>query len=245
MITMRDFHREMSPYKMKHRHAEGQLFLLRKGLCNFTTASSAWLMTPYKPCWIPPNEVHETETLGHVEGTSFMIDENLCRRLPSSSFVMKGTNLILAVVDRLRTVTRSSLREGNLFEVLLDEIAEGEPDRLHLPLPRNQALRNLASAIYNHPNDRRSMEEWCTKLDIPGRTFIRRFKDETGLTFVDWRRRCRIVRAIAMMREGHGIDAIATKVGYHSASSFITSFRRMTGTSPHQFAIENQLRVGH
>jgi AraC-like DNA-binding protein len=47
-----------------------------------------------------------------------------------------------------------------------------------------------------------------------------------------------------MMRAGDGIDAIATKVGYDSASSFISSFRPMTKTSPHQFAIENQLRVG-
>lgn len=241
MFDVRQFQHGSGPYRMRHHHREGQLFVLSEGLCTFTTEDGEWLMTPGRPCWVPPHLVHETETLGPVAGASLFLDEILCGTLPRNASVLRAAPMLRAVIERLAALPSDSQRVRHLIPVLIDEIAAGEPEQLHLPIPRDPILRRLASDIAAAPHDKRGLEDWSDVLGMPNRTLVRRFKDETGLTFVDWRRRARIMRAVVMMQEGQDIGAIATAVGYESASAFITSFRTATGSSPRQFAMEHHL----
>jgi len=50
-----------------------------------------------------------------------------------------------------------------------------------------------------------------------------------------WRRRARILAAVAMLAEGESVTRVAVTVGYASPSSFVAAFRSELGSSPREF----------
>jgi len=70
------------------------------------------------------------------------------------------------------------------------------------------------------------------------RTFIRRFRDATGLTPLDYVHALRLEEAKQMLETGDGsIEAIANEVGYEDTSFFGRLFRRKVGMTPAQYRL--------
>ena len=58
---------------------------------------------------------------------------------------------------------------------------------------------------------------------------------ETGLSFGRWRQRLHTTLAIQRMARGASVQQVASELGYGSASSFVTMFRKALGTSPARY----------
>jgi transcriptional regulator GlxA family with amidase domain len=70
------------------------------------------------------------------------------------------------------------------------------------------------------------------------RTFIRRFRDATGLTPLDYVHALRLEEAKQMLETGDlSVEAIANEVGYEDASFFGRLFRRKIGVTPAQYRL--------
>ena len=82
-------------------------------------------------------------------------------------------------------------------------------------------------------------QAWAQRLGASSRTITRTFAAETGLGFNRWVTTARIQYAITLIGLGHEIYDAAAEVGYASASSFTTAFKRITGTTPAQFRAES------
>lgn len=77
-----------------------------------------------------------------------------------------------------------------------------------------------------------SMEEVAADFHVTPRTLRRRL-DEEGVTFRDLTLEVRRQLAESMLAEGAlTMQDIATRLGYRDVSSFITAFRRSTGSTP-------------
>jgi AraC-like DNA-binding protein len=63
-------------------------------------------------------------------------------------------------------------------------------------------------------------------------TFTRTFRNETGLSFSDWRQQARIFDALALLATGKPVTTTALEVGYGSVSAFTATFRRSFGVAP-------------
>jgi len=73
---------------------------------------------------------------------------------------------------------------------------------------------------------------------MPERTFIRRFRDATGLKPLDYVHALRLEEAKQMLETTDGtIEAIANEVGYEDASFFGRLFRRKVGLTPAQYRL--------
>ncbi len=81
-MQVRPFRHASGGYAASHRHAEGQLFVLREGTCELRVGRGEWLVTPGRPCWIPPYQEHAASTRGTVDGVSVLIPEEACGGLP-------------------------------------------------------------------------------------------------------------------------------------------------------------------
>ena len=69
--------------------------------------------------------------------------------------------------------------------------------------------------------------------------FSRRFREAFKMTFRDYLMRFRIDEARRMLTEGRvSITGIAYSVGFNDGSHFASMFRRYTGVSPSQYALE-------
>ena len=231
-VAIRRFKHEIGIDGPAHTHAEGQLFVHRRGTATLRTTDAAWLMTPNRPCWVPPGVVHSALSTGAVSGVSLFLAPGLCRRLPKRLLVVDSHPLLLQIIDRLDDVELSAQRRQRLVGVLVDEITAATEDRLHLPMPRDLRLATMAGLIASAPDDRRSLGEWATELAMSERSLVRHFRNETGLTLIEWRRRARVMRAAVLLDGGASVTETALAVGYDSSSAFGAAYRLLTGRSP-------------
>lgn len=79
--------------------------------------------------------------------------------------------------------------------------------------------------MMNDPGSDISLDFWVARLGASGRTLARRFKDETGMTFGQWRQHMRVDEAITRLTLGQPLARVAGALGYSSASAFIVMFR--------------------
>ncbi|MEM5313889.1 AraC family transcriptional regulator [Paraburkholderia sp. JHI869] len=104
-----------------------------------------------------------------------------------------------------------------------------------LPLPKDRRLQQICGQLMDAPADNTPLNDWGMRVGASESTLERAFKDETGLTFGQWRQRLRLVESISRLAKGMAVSAIATELGYRNSSAFITMFRRAMGETPQRF----------
>jgi len=68
------------------------------------------------------------------------------------------------------------------------------------------------------------------------RYFSAFFRKKVGITFADWLRELRIVKAMELLKNpDQSMNQIAAKVGFLSLGSFQSAFRKHTKTTPQKF----------
>jgi AraC-like DNA-binding protein len=68
------------------------------------------------------------------------------------------------------------------------------------------------------------------------RSLTRHFRNETGMSVVEWRQVARLQKGMELLNGGASVTTVALSLGYDSVSSFIALFRRILGTTPARFA---------
>jgi len=222
-------------HEAAHRHAEGQLFILRRGTSEVRSGNADWLMLPGRPCWLPPHVPHAVVSRQAVRGLTLKIDERYCGSLPPDTAVLRAPDFLLAALDRLEACRNDAVRARRLVSVILDELPLCEPDLLCLPMPKTEGLKKLANALAQAPDDRRDLAAWSRDVGMSSRSLVRRFPAETGLTFGQWRNRARVIKAIGLLQGGASVTETAFSVGYESVSAFSAVFRATIGLPPGHF----------
>jgi transcriptional regulator GlxA family with amidase domain len=87
------------------------------------------------------------------------------------------------------------------------------------------ALENIAAPL--------TVDAFAAHASMSTRTFLRRFREQTGVTPTRWLQLARIRRAQELL-EGSGIpiDDVACQVGFESPVTFRAQFRREVGVAP-------------
>ncbi|MEP3113360.1 MAG: AraC family transcriptional regulator, partial [Nisaea sp.] len=100
-----------------------------------------------------------------------------------------------------------------------------------------------ALAMIEDPSDGRDLAAWGHEVGASGRTLTRHFVAETGVSFSEWRRRCRLFAALEMLSAGRSITAIAFDAGYRSPSAFSAAFNKFFGISPRIYRAASDHRL--
>ncbi len=224
-----------------HSHVRGQVFCIESGLVHVRTQQGSWLLPPHRAGWIPPGERHWVSISGAVSGWSVVVAPKESLQLPDRPCVIGVSELLRALVRRAVSWTeRSDLdaMQQRIIQVLLDEIRQAPHQPLHLPMPADARLARIAKALFKHPGDPRTLEQWAAWGAVSPRTLRRLMQAETGLTFSAWRQQARLTRALEMLARREPVATISDALGYASPSNFIAMFRRAFGDSPaHYFAM--------
>lgn len=218
-----------------HSHAEGQFFMLLRGTAIHRTELGEWLMTPRHPCWMPPKMAHGVQSRGETEGIVILASADLCDSLPAEICVIKAGQLIEELILKMSFTADNSPQLQRLWSVLKDEVIDAERYELHLPVPSDERLRLLTQLVVANPADSRSLDQWAETVNLAQRTLIRKFRAETGMSFVAWRQRARVIQAIKLLSIGDSVTDVALSVGYESLSAFISVFKNITGVAPTQY----------
>jgi AraC-like DNA-binding protein len=221
-----------------HRHRKGQLLLSLRGVLTCEAESGLWLVPPQCAIWIPGGSLHAIKASGAIEGYNVFIDAALSNRLSDSCCTVSATPLLRELLIRAASFPvdyPEGGHESQLCTTLLGEIASAPIERLHLPMPADERLRRIVEMMLKSPSDRGTMEVWAKRAGLSERTLARILVRETGMSFGRWRQQLSIMLALQWMAKGASIQKVAIDLGYESAGSFVTMFRKSLGTSPGRY----------
>ena len=210
--------------------------MVADGLLIISVEGASLMLPPRRIGWIPPETVHAGASYGTRMGWVAYLHRGLCARLPKRPTILKLTPLTEALFARICDAgmerTSNGAPASKLMDLLLDELQFGESEELQLPIPADPRLAGLAATLIQDPSDSRSLNKLAHSIGFSERSLSRHFREETKMSFVEWRTMARMKRALEQMAEGWSVTDTSIAVGYDSVSSFIVQFRRTFGTTP-------------
>jgi transcriptional regulator GlxA family with amidase domain len=111
----------------------------------------------------------------------------------------------------------------------------GQAQYIRRPVPQDRTASTARSRAWalDHLSEPLTLADLAARDAMSVRTYSRRFRQETGLTPVEWLIQCRVDRARQLL-EGtdHTVDRIATQAGFGTGASLRRHFHEALGVSP-------------
>ncbi|AXW47141.1 AraC family transcriptional regulator [Ralstonia solanacearum] len=220
------------------RHTWGQFVYSVEGIIELTVKSSRYAAPPDFGVWLPPGIDHLAWAGDETSYFLLDIEQNLCDRLPSKASVLAVGPISKAIFLDLkarRIRDPQCPEDARLMQVLIDQLSVGSPAENFLPLSNDPALRKVLEGLSRDPGDNRTLADWARHVHNTERTLARRCTRDLGMTFMEWRQRLRLSRALAMLADGLSVQSVAQKLGYTTTSAFIAMFQKAVGATPNTF----------
>jgi AraC-like DNA-binding protein len=221
--------------RSKHRKAE--LIFTSRGVLTSEVDSGLWLVPPHCALWIPPNTFHSLKSSGEIEGYWIFVAPGVAAALPDRCCTIAVTPLLRELLIRASKLPLHYPERPNayLLGLLVSEIATASVQQLHLPMPGDTRLRSIVEAMMAAPSERGTIHYWAQRAGLSERSLARLLVRETGMSFGRWRQQLAVMMALRWMAGGSSIQQVAHDLGYESAGSFVTMFRKTVGVPPARF----------
>jgi AraC-like DNA-binding protein len=227
-----------------HSHVEAQLCGLDGGLAILETDAGAWTCPPGRCVWIPPNTVHSLRSCGKISGWMVRLDIKRRASLPVQPRILALSPLLKEIVVRMMTWVENpeaNAVKRRLVNVLYDELGSASQMQLHLPVPRDPALKRLTTRMAEDPSEAaKDLAALAREVGVSERSLFRNFQKETGLSPGQWRRQMQVLRSLELLANGTSVTETSLEVGYESVSAFIRAFRHTVGVTPTAYAREQR-----
>lgn len=106
----------------------------------------------------------------------------------------------------------------------------------HTPTPQGSELETLLAWVRENLARDLTLADIAEQAGTSTRTLIRRFRDQTGTTPLQWLHRARIRQAQHLLETTqHSVERIGSRVGFGSPTTFRDRFKRTTGVSPQTY----------
>ncbi|HIE5097706.1 helix-turn-helix transcriptional regulator [Stenotrophomonas maltophilia] len=223
-----------------HMHRRGQFAFASCGTISVDTPQGRWLVPPRRACWVPAGVSHGMTMCGPVTMLNAFISQEAAaaEELPSTCCVYGVSELLRQLLEEAIDVPAMydiEGRAGKLMSLLIAEIASMPPLSLHAPLPRDARLARACRKLFNQPSIAVGLDMVAAEAGMSRRTFTRLFREQTGVSFAEWRQQVCLLIAIERLGAGQPVTRVALDLGYASASAFSSAFRRVLGETPSRY----------
>jgi len=113
------------------------------------------------------------------------LDPRKITNLPVEPRILALSPLLKEIVVRMMSWAEhpvANAAQQRLVDVLQDEIRAASQIRLHLPIPRDPALKLLAVRLAEVPEDTKDLAALAREVGLSERSLFRNFQKETGLS---------------------------------------------------------------
>jgi AraC-like DNA-binding protein len=216
-----------------HHHTVHQLVHPIRGVLQVHTDRGSWVVPPNRAVWIPAGVPHAHQAHGPTEMRSVTFEVSVNPLAVDAPTVLAVSPLLREVVRALsgEPAAAGAYRE-HLTQVALWQLRRVEALPFGLPTPADPRLADVTRLLLDNPADQRSLRELGRAVGAGERTLSRLFREQTGITFPQWRGQARLHHALTLLAAGSPVSRVATDCGYRSASAFIEAFRLAFGTTP-------------
>lgn len=203
----------------------GAFDLAETGLLDGLAATTHWIAAP---------ELARRYPLIDVRPDVLYVDNG---QLLTSAGASAGLDLCLHMIrrdwgsavaaDAARLAVTPLEREGGQAQFIV---------HLQPPVPQGSALEPVLAWIEEHLGEELTLETLAQRGGMSGRTLSRRFREQTGITPLQWLVRARVRRAQLLLETtDYTVDRIADQAGFGSPTAFRERFKKITGTSPQTY----------
>lgn len=221
-----------------HVHPWAQLSYAVEGVLLVRTATGSYLAPPERAVWVPAGLEHEVTTTARAEMRSLYVQPNALQLGDAAKpRIFQVTPLVRELIIATCALPVNYDEEGSagrLVAVLLDQLATLTPVALDLPWPSDARLLRVSLALQADPSDQRTLAEWGHEVGLSERSLARLYREQTGLSLGDWRRRLRLLLSLTPLAAGEKVSSVARDSGYSAVSAFIAAFSQEFGQTPTQ-----------
>ncbi len=211
------------------------LVFARSGVFTALTDTQAWTVPAHRALCVPDGTRLQIKTTRRVAMRCLYFDQRLDVIGPELRVVRLAPLTRELVTHAVATAPlRVDDRPHEALVTLLAARLASEPDApLDLVLPTDNVALGVATSIMSDPA--LPLDQHLLAAHATRRTIERRFRSETLMSLGQWRRRARVLAAVAMLAQGDNVTRVAGAVGYASPSSFVAAFRSEFGVPPRAF----------
>lgn len=221
-----------------HNHRWGQLIYAATGTMRVLAADALWLVPQGRALWAPANVDHAITMRGSVAMRTIYIPPERAGGLPEHTQAIEVDPLLRELILHIapmRLLKEDVKEHERLATLFLDRLSRAGRSMFMVPMPRDEALKALAEKLRDDPVRDASLSTLARASGMSARTLQRRFREETGLRFVEWRQRLKLMQAITMLGAGASVTEAGAGAGYANTSAFIAVFRAHMGETPKAF----------
>ncbi len=218
------------------------LLYAASGTFHLDVDQARWLLPPQRAAWVAAQVPIRVSTTGPVRCSSVLFTED---SFPGFDFTCR----IFSVSTLAREMLLYAARWGperdeadetantffrSLAAVCLELAAH--PDEFWLPHAHSAELAAALDYCLTHLAASLTLVEVARAVNVSERTLARRFKQEARMTWRQFMRRARLIRAMELLaRPETRVIEVAYTVGFASVSAFNHTFREFTGESPSSY----------
>lgn len=220
-----------------HAHRRAQLIHASEGILTVHTERGTWVVPPQRGVWVLPGVAHKIAASKRFLLRTLYVEPEMVA-LPPDCCVVAIDRLVAELLVAASAFGPDYPCEGpeaRLLAVILDRLPSLRVTPLHLPQPRDSRLLQIARLLEINPAEERTIAELASAAGMTARTTARLFAKDTGLSFGQWRRQFRLLKALELLGGGASVTRVAIEVGYQDVSSFIGVFTDAFGTTPAKY----------
>ncbi|WP_437887512.1 AraC family transcriptional regulator [Phytobacter sp. V91] len=225
-----------------HQHQTGQLYWLTRGVLLVEMTEVQWTVMPGTLGWFPGGCHHRAHVPARLQGKSVYPGSESAALFPSRPAIYSASLFTQSLLERLCSRPQSTFPaeyQQSLLRVLSAEMASMPPLPLQMPLPVDRRARNIADELLAHPDCLLDQTALGQRWGVSVRTLSRLFRQQTGLSFSQWRQQAKVVASLQWVLAGLPVSEIAARSGYSNISAYIEVFRSRFGVTPGQFQMRS------
>lgn len=219
-----------------HQHPQGQLIWPLRGVAKIATPQHIWLLSPGRALWIPGGTPHGLQAIESVITQNIYFNASFSRLHGEQCRGFSTTPLLDTLLEAGLEEPLPAGRGALIHALLGDEFSRLPASGLcHVPLPRDRRLRQVCDTLCRELGHTEPLAWWGKKVGASERTLARLFREETQLSFSEWKQQLRLLEAVCNLARGVAVSQLACELGYGSPSAFIAMFRKKLGVSPQRY----------
>lgn len=218
-----------------HRHDTHELLWGTRGSLVVESSDGVRAVPWTVGLWIPSGEPHRVMAGSGTEFACTFLAKQLGEPPRGDVGAVAVSLATKALFGELTSRELSAQAREHAERAALHLLEPADVVRLDLPMPTDDRTARVAREVLADPADTRTLRDWGVLVGASERNLSRLFRQETGMSFSDWRTRARLRVAVELLAADMPVGMVARRVGYATASAFVQAFRRELGVTPGSF----------
>ena len=221
-----------------HSHHFSQLVYACSGVMTVRAESNQWVIPPQRAVWIPAGVSHQVAMHGQSDMRSLYIRPEVFDHLPEQSGVLNVSPLLRELILHLASLPQRDVadqEERRVIGVAIDQLKNANSAGFYLPEASDKRLKQVCQAIQANPCNDQTLTAWALQANVSSRTLSRLFRQELGVSLVEYRQQVRMLAALIKLAKGEPVTRVSMSVGFSSLSAFHRLFRKNFSTTPGAF----------